>query len=241
MARHRLVLADVLDGLRRASRDSRVRALVVKVGGRPIGLGIVQELRQAVREFAEAGKADGGLGRVVRRVLRRQRGLLPGHRVRHHLPAALRRPRADRHRRGADLPARRARQARRRLPGRQAARVQERRRAAHRARLLRPGQGGDRADDRLGHRAAGQRHRRAPRPGPRAGGRAHRPRPVPGQPGPGRRPGRHARLPRRGLRQHSPAGWRGRDPALPDPLPAQSGPGRAGPQAAGLAARPAWR
>ena len=56
MARHRLVLADVLDGLRRASRDSRVRALVVKVGGRPIGLGIVQELRQAVREFAEAGK-----------------------------------------------------------------------------------------------------------------------------------------------------------------------------------------
>ena len=56
MARHRLVLADVLDGLRRASRDSRVRALVVKVGGRPIGLGIVQELRQAVREFGEAGK-----------------------------------------------------------------------------------------------------------------------------------------------------------------------------------------
>ena len=57
MARHRLVLADVLDGLHRASRDSRVRALVVKVGGRPIGLGIVQELRQAIREFAEAGKA----------------------------------------------------------------------------------------------------------------------------------------------------------------------------------------
>jgi protease-4 len=57
MARHRLVLADVLDGLRRASRDTRVKALVVKVGGRPIGLGIVQELRQAIREFAEAGKA----------------------------------------------------------------------------------------------------------------------------------------------------------------------------------------
>jgi protease-4 len=56
MARHRLVLADALDGLRRASRDSRVKALVVKVGGRPIGLGIVQELRQAIREFAEAGK-----------------------------------------------------------------------------------------------------------------------------------------------------------------------------------------
>jgi protease-4 len=56
MARHRLVLGDVLDGLRRAGRDSRVKALVIKVGGRPIGLGIVQELRQAIREFAEAGK-----------------------------------------------------------------------------------------------------------------------------------------------------------------------------------------
>ena len=56
MARHRLVLADVLDGLRRASRDSRVKALVMKVGGRPIGLGLVQELRDAVREFAQAGK-----------------------------------------------------------------------------------------------------------------------------------------------------------------------------------------
>src|SRR6202035_5709714 len=56
MARHRLGLAHVLGGLRWASRVTRVRALVVKVGGRPIGLGIVQELRQAVREFGEAGK-----------------------------------------------------------------------------------------------------------------------------------------------------------------------------------------
>jgi protease IV len=56
MARHRVVLSDVIDGLRRASRDGRVKALVVKVGGRPIGLGIVQELRQAIHEFAEAGK-----------------------------------------------------------------------------------------------------------------------------------------------------------------------------------------
>jgi protease IV len=50
-------LADVLDGLRRARADDRVRALVVKVGGRPIGLARVQELRAAVREFARAGKA----------------------------------------------------------------------------------------------------------------------------------------------------------------------------------------
>jgi protease IV len=56
MTRHRLVLTDVLDGLRRARGDDRVRALVVKVGGRPIGLGIVQELRRAISEFRDAGK-----------------------------------------------------------------------------------------------------------------------------------------------------------------------------------------
>ena len=56
LARRRTVLADVLDGLRRASGDERVRALVVKVGGRPIGLAQVQELRRAVGDFRAAGK-----------------------------------------------------------------------------------------------------------------------------------------------------------------------------------------
>jgi protease-4 len=49
-------LADVLEGLRRARADDRVKALVVKLGGREIGLARVQELRTAVREFARAGK-----------------------------------------------------------------------------------------------------------------------------------------------------------------------------------------
>jgi protease-4 len=49
-------LADVLEGLRRARSDGRVKALVVKLGGRPIGLARVQELRAAVQEFARAGK-----------------------------------------------------------------------------------------------------------------------------------------------------------------------------------------
>ena len=49
-------LPDVLDGLRRAAADDRVRALVVKVGGRPIGLAQVQELHAAIREFGGAGK-----------------------------------------------------------------------------------------------------------------------------------------------------------------------------------------
>ncbi|HEY1643963.1 MAG TPA: signal peptide peptidase SppA [Streptosporangiaceae bacterium] len=57
MARHRLVLADVLDGLRRARDDDRVRALVVRLGGQAVGLGMVQELRQGVQEFSAAGKA----------------------------------------------------------------------------------------------------------------------------------------------------------------------------------------
>jgi protease IV len=49
-------LADLLDGLRRARSDQRVKALVAKVGGRPIGLATVQEIRRAVEEFRDAGK-----------------------------------------------------------------------------------------------------------------------------------------------------------------------------------------
>lgn len=49
-------LQDVLDGLRRARTDDRVRGLVAKVGGRPIGFGAVQELRTAVTAFRAAGK-----------------------------------------------------------------------------------------------------------------------------------------------------------------------------------------
>ena len=56
LARRRLVLADVLDGLRRARNDQRVKALIAKVGGRPIGLAMVQELRHAIGEFRDAGK-----------------------------------------------------------------------------------------------------------------------------------------------------------------------------------------
>jgi protease IV len=49
-------LAELLDGLRRARSDQRVKALVAKVGGRPIGLATVQEIRRAVEEFRDAGK-----------------------------------------------------------------------------------------------------------------------------------------------------------------------------------------
>ncbi len=49
-------LADLVDGLRRARSDQRVRALVAKIGGRPIGLATVQEIRRAVEQFRDAGK-----------------------------------------------------------------------------------------------------------------------------------------------------------------------------------------
>jgi len=49
-------LGDVLDGLRRARSDDKVRALVVKIGGRRIGMAVVQELRAAVAAFRRSGK-----------------------------------------------------------------------------------------------------------------------------------------------------------------------------------------
>ena len=49
-------LQDLLDGLRRAGADDRVRVLVVKVGGSRIGLAKAQELRAAIGDFRRAGK-----------------------------------------------------------------------------------------------------------------------------------------------------------------------------------------
>ncbi len=56
MSRRKVRLTDVLEGLRRARHDDRVRALVAKVGGGRIGLARMQELREAVAEFRESGK-----------------------------------------------------------------------------------------------------------------------------------------------------------------------------------------
>jgi protease IV len=49
-------LQDVLDGLKRAAADDRVRVLVVKVGGSRIGLAKLQELRAAIGDFRQSGK-----------------------------------------------------------------------------------------------------------------------------------------------------------------------------------------
>ena len=52
----RMRLPDLLEGVKRASTDNRVRALVVKVGGSRIGLAKIQELREAVLGFRQSGK-----------------------------------------------------------------------------------------------------------------------------------------------------------------------------------------
>ncbi|HEX6421580.1 MAG TPA: S49 family peptidase, partial [Acidimicrobiales bacterium] len=58
LARRRTSLRAVLDGLQRAARDPRVRALVVKVGGArsPLGLGRAQELRDALDGLRRRGR-----------------------------------------------------------------------------------------------------------------------------------------------------------------------------------------
>src|SRR5579863_5954780 len=49
-------LQDLLDGLKRAADDDRVRVLVAKVGGSRVGLAKVQELRAAIGDFRKSGK-----------------------------------------------------------------------------------------------------------------------------------------------------------------------------------------
>jgi protease-4 len=56
VARRRGRLLDVIEGLRRARHDDRVRALVAKVGGGRLGLARMQEIREAVADFRQSGK-----------------------------------------------------------------------------------------------------------------------------------------------------------------------------------------
>jgi protease IV len=58
IARRRTPLRAVYEGLRRAGRDPKVKALVVKVGGSrsPLAVARAQELRDAIVEFRERGK-----------------------------------------------------------------------------------------------------------------------------------------------------------------------------------------
>jgi protease-4 len=56
LLRSKASLRDVLDALDKASRDERVVAMVARVGDTPGSLATIQELRDAVAAFREAGK-----------------------------------------------------------------------------------------------------------------------------------------------------------------------------------------
>src|SRR5580704_6944439 len=56
MSIRKIRLPEIIEGLRRASHDDRVRALVTKVGGSRIGLARMQEIREAIAEFRASGK-----------------------------------------------------------------------------------------------------------------------------------------------------------------------------------------
>ncbi|WP_046468109.1 signal peptide peptidase SppA [Allosalinactinospora lopnorensis] len=56
ISKRRQRLSDVVEGIRRGARDPRVRALIARIDGKPLGFAQVQELRRAVAAFRAAGK-----------------------------------------------------------------------------------------------------------------------------------------------------------------------------------------
>ncbi len=56
MARRRQRLSDIIEGIRRGALDPRVKALIAKIDGKPLGFAKVQEIRAAVAAFRAAGK-----------------------------------------------------------------------------------------------------------------------------------------------------------------------------------------
>ncbi len=56
MNEDQLKILDVIDALDRAAGDRRVKALIARIGGGGMGLAHLQEIRDAVIRFREAGK-----------------------------------------------------------------------------------------------------------------------------------------------------------------------------------------
>jgi protease-4 len=56
LQRRQMTVRDVVDSLERAAGDDRVVGLVARVGAAPMGMGRIQEVRDAVSRFRESGK-----------------------------------------------------------------------------------------------------------------------------------------------------------------------------------------
>jgi len=56
LLREVMTIRDVVEALKRASEDERVVGLVAKVGAAPMGLAVIQEIRDAVTAFTDNGK-----------------------------------------------------------------------------------------------------------------------------------------------------------------------------------------
>ena len=214
-------LADVLSGLKRAAKDPRVKALIVKIGGNPIGLAMVQELRQAVVGFRASGKLTVAFGETF--------GEFGGGTVPYYLASAFERvylqPSGDIGLTGVALEQRFVKGALTKLGvDYEMAQRHEYKTAANtftQDHMTEPHRESMARIVGVGHRAARRRHRRGPPARSGQGPRAHRPRPVHRPRGPGGRAGRRAGLPGRGVRRGQAVHRRGHPPAVRLPLPAR--------------------
>jgi hypothetical protein len=218
MSIRKIRLSDVIDGLRRASQDDRVRVLVAKVGGGRIGLARMQEIREAIAEFRASGKLTVAWAESFGEFTH---GNMP-----YYLATAFDRiylqPSGTLGLTGVAVEQLFLHDALAKVGiGFESAKRYEYKTAADN--LTERGFTGPARE------AAERGHRRTPRQDRRGGPRAARPGPVPGHRRAGRGSGRRARLPGRGLQGGPQGGGQGCDPAVRGALPAPAHAGAARP------------
>ena len=89
-ARHLPTLRELVSALRKGARDDSVVGVVAHLGGHRLSLAQVQELREAVTDFRTSGKPAVAWTESFGESRSGNGALLPGHRVRRDLAAAVR-------------------------------------------------------------------------------------------------------------------------------------------------------